>query len=79
MSAYKAFVKIKDDLALTFGEGLAARILFTASDKANVPMIGITETQFQILLRALESDERLRKMWGEHGTGEKIETWSKLV
>lgn len=75
----KAMDEIKRNLEESFGAGLAARILFSARDISNAPIIGMTRDKYLELLKALYSDNRVKEMWGEFGAREKLSRWEKLA
>jgi hypothetical protein len=70
---------VKKQLEETFGAGLTARILFSAREIANAPIIGLTKEQYLALIRAICNDERVKNMWGEFGAKTRLSVWEKLV
>jgi len=74
----KAIDEIKRNLEESFGAGLAARILFSARDTVNAPIIGMTREKFLDLVRAICSDARVKEMWGDFGVKQKLMRWEKL-
>ncbi len=74
----KALDEIKKNLEESFGAGLAARILFSARDNVNAPIIGITQEKFIDLAKAVCTDDRVKEMWGDFGAKERLSKWEKL-
>ena len=74
----KALDEIKKNLEESFGAGLAARILFSARDTVNAPIIGISREKFTDLAKAVCADERVQEMWGDFGAKERLSKWEKL-
>lgn len=75
----KVMDEVKRNLEESFGAGLAARILFSARDAVNAPIIGMTREKLLDLVRAVCADSRVKEMWGDFGVKEKLIRWEKLV
>lgn len=79
MKPSEALNEIKKELTTVFGEGLSARILFTARDKSNAPIVGLNAEKYLALVDALCSDERIKDMWGDFAVKGKRSRWVTLV
>jgi hypothetical protein len=75
----KAMDEVRKSLDESFGAGMAARILFSAMDAVNAPVIGLTREKLLDLANAICSDSRVKEMWGDFGVKEKLIRWEKLV
>jgi len=75
----KVMDEVKRSLEESFGAGLAARIIFSARDAANAPIIGMTREKALDLIRAVCADSRVREMWGDFGVRERLSRWEKLI
>jgi len=79
MKPHEALNQILKDLSLSFGDGLAARIVMKARSDAQAPIIGLDEVQYTEIVRVLCRDLRVIGMLGELTVGEKQSQWEKLV
>lgn len=79
MKPHEALEEVRKDLTVSFGEGLAARLLLMARATAGAPIVGLDKTKYVELLKTLCGDERVVGMLGEFGAREKQTHWEKLV
>ena len=76
---YKVFHVIKAELDNVFGSGLTARILMSARNKANAPIVDMNKEDLEKVIDAICSDERVTEMWGIAGIQERKKRWRESL
>ena len=79
MKPHEALEEIRKDLAVSFGEGLAARIIISARSNAQAPVIGLDRAKYVEMVRMVCKDERVVGMLGELGVKDRKAKWETLV
>jgi hypothetical protein len=79
MKHHEALQEILKDLSLSFGDGLAERIVMSARGSAQDPVIGLDKEKYAEIVRTLCRDPRVVGMLGEIGAREKTTRWGQLV
>lgn len=59
-----AMATLREKLESTFGKAVAMMILASASNTAQVPTTGLSDSEFQRLVDATCRDQRVLDMWG---------------
>lgn len=79
MKPHEALDTILKDLSISFGDGLAARIIMSARSNVQAPVIGLDKVKYAEVVHTLCRDARVIGMLGELGVKEKLSHWEQLV
>lgn len=79
MDPFNALTEVKKDLVVSFGEGLSARIIFTARAAVGAELGTMDREKYLALIKSVGKDDRLQKLWGDFGVKDKLAKWEKLV
>jgi len=79
MTPQEALDQILKDLSVSFGDGLAARIISSARSTARVPDDNLDTTHYTGVVQAVCEDARVIGMLGELTVRDKQSLWNKLV
>ena len=79
MKPHEALGEVLKDLSISFGDGLAARIVMSARNDTQAPIIGLDKAKYTELVQALCKDHRVVGMLGELGARERTTHWERLV
>ncbi len=70
---------VRSVLHESFGPAAATMIFATASNRAGVPIMGITKDQFEALVDAIVADQRVLDAWGSTGCADRRREWRALA
>jgi hypothetical protein len=79
MKPHEALDTILKDLSVSFGDGLAARIIMSARSDAQAPVVGLDKVKYRSVVHTLCRDARVIGMLGELTVREKRSLWEQLV
>ena len=79
MTPQEALEEILKDLSVSFGDGLAARIVMSARNNAQAPVTGLDKVKYAEVVQTLCRDPRVVGMLGELGARERTTYWEQLV
>jgi hypothetical protein len=70
---------IKPELEDAFGTALTARIILSARDSTNCPIVGMTNEDCYRLIEAIFSDDRVLSSWGSEAAQERMLRWKNKI
>jgi hypothetical protein len=70
---------VKPELEDAFGTALTARIILTARDSSNCPIVGMTSEDCYRLIEAICSDDRVVSTWGNEVAQERMLRWKNKI
>jgi len=79
MKPHEAIEEILKDLSVSFGDGLASRIVMSARSAAPAAGTDLDRRQYVEVVRTVCRDARVIGMLGELTAGEKQSLWERLV
>lgn len=80
MNPFEALQEVvKPDLESVFGKSLTSSILVAARSKSGAPLMGINKEQYLALINCICDDPKVKDLWGEAGTKDKLNKWKNSV
>jgi hypothetical protein len=70
---------VKPELEDAFGTALTARIILSARDSSNCPIVGMTNEDCCRLIEAICSDDRVLSTWGSEAAQERMLRWKNKI